>query len=285
MAPPSPVVASWELALRLRQRRREVGVDVATIAARLGFSRNYWSAVENERSTLTVEKLTVLMDLLECGDEERAELLELREAARQRGWWSAYSALFDTELQRFHGLEHGAQSVRTYESLIMPGLLQTPDYARALMEADVSVRPVEIDQRVQARLRRQQRLDGPDPLLLTAVISQAALLQQIGGRGVLREQLRHLADAVRAHPGTIDLRVIPFTAPSCGVFGASTFYILDFASARLPSLAWQETVTARGILDADMQVRELLFTYTDALRNSLSVEDSLRMVEDYAEER
>lgn len=284
MAPPSPTVASWEMSLRLRERRVELGVDVATITDRLGFTRNYWSAVENERRTLTEEKLAVLLDVLEYDEPERAELLALREASRQRGWWAAYSALFDDELQRFHGLEHGAQGVRTFESLIMPGLLQTPDYARALMEADISVRPVEVDQRIEVRLRRQRRLSDEDPLQLTVVLSQAALLQEIGGREVLKAQLRHLAETVRAHPDAIELRVLPFTAPACGVFGASTFHIIDFASARLPSLAWQEVVTARRVLDGPMEVRELLFTYTDALRRSMSPEDSVRMVEGYAEE-
>ncbi len=278
MPPPSPTVASWELGLRLRQRRVQLGVEVKTITDRLGFSRNYWSAVENKRKILAAEQLQRVLDLLEYDDEERAELTVLREAARQRGWWSAYSALFSDELLRLYGLEHGAQSIRTYDNLLIPGLLQTADYARALMVADISVRPVEVDQRVAVRLRRQERLSGDDPLQLTAVISQAALLQQIGGPRVLREQLLHLAAVVAEHPDTIELRVIPFTTPACGVFGASTFYLIDFASARLPTLAWLETVTASGALDEDTQVRELHFTYAEALQHSLSTEDSLRLV-------
>lgn len=278
MPPPSPTVASWELGLRLRQRRVQLGVEVKTITDRLGFSRNYWSAVENKRKILATEQLQRVLDLLEYDDEERAELTVLREAARQRGWWSAYSALFSDELLRLYGLEHGAQSIRTYDNLLIPGLLQTADYARALMVADISVRPVEVDQRVAVRLRRQERLSGDDPLQLTAVISQAALLQQIGGPRVLREQLLHLAAVVAEHPDTIELRVIPFTTPACGVFGASTFYLIDFASARLPTLAWLETVTASGALDEDTQVRELHFTYAEALQHSLSTEDSLRLV-------
>ena len=284
MPPPSPTVASWELSSRLRERRIELGVDVATITQRLGFTRNYWSAIENERRTLTEEKLAALLDLMEYGDDERAELLGLRETARQRGWWAGYSGLFDAELQRVFGLEYGAQAIRTYENLLVPGLLQTPQYARALMEADISVRPVEVDQRVAVRLKRQERLDGPDPLHLTAVISQAALLQEIGGHEVRRAQLRHLAASLRAHPDTIELRVIPFTAPACAVFGASTFHLFDYASPRLPTLAWQETVTAGRVLDDDAQVRDVLFFLTDGLRQSLDAEASVLMVENYAEE-
>ena len=283
VAPSSPTVASWELSLRLRERRIELGVDVSTITARLGFTRNYWSAVENERRSLTEEKLDLLLDLLEYDDAERAELFELRERSRGRGWWTAYSALYGEELQRFHGLEHGAQSIRSYEGII-PGLLQTPEYTRALLEAGVSMRPVEIDQRVEVRMRRQQRLTGPDPLHLTVVLGQAALLQQVGGREVLRAQLRHLAGMMRAHPDTVQIRVLPFTARACSLLGASTFHLIDFASARLPTLAWQEAITVRRILERPDQVRDVVFSWSDARRLALSAEESVRMVEGYAEE-
>jgi transcriptional regulator with XRE-family HTH domain len=281
--PESATVAGWELALRLRERRMELGIEVKTITDRLGFTRNYWSAVENERKILSAEKLAQLLDLMEFDKDEQGELLGLREAARRRGWWVGYSALFRDELLRYIGLEHGAQNIRTYESLLIPGLLQTPDYARALMEADVSVRPAEIEKLIAARLRRQQRLTGDDPLRLVAVISQAALLQQIGGIDVLRDQLRHVAETVEAHPDTIELRVIPFEAPGCGIFGASTFHLIGFASGRLPMLAWQESVTSLSILSDEMQVRELEFTHKMAMQLSLSTEESLRLVRRYAE--
>src|SRR5256885_4692789 len=109
-APPSPVVASWELALRLKRRREELGIEVRTITESLGFSRNYWSAVENERKILSPESLARIIELFEFGDEEKLELLELRAAAKERGWWSRYSALFDNEIQRLFGLEQGARS-------------------------------------------------------------------------------------------------------------------------------------------------------------------------------
>src|SRR5882757_2906322 len=134
------MVASWELVLRLRERRDQVGIEVRNITQALGFSRNYWSAVENERKILSEESLTKVLELLEFDEEERRELLELRGVAKKRGWWTQYSGLLDRELQRLYGLEAGAQSVRTYESLLIPGLLQVPDYARAIMIPDVTIR-------------------------------------------------------------------------------------------------------------------------------------------------
>lgn len=255
-------------------------MDVRTITDALQFTRNYWSAVENDRKILSVEKLTVLMDVFEFDDEERHELLELREAAKERGWWTRYSALFDEHLLRYFGLEQGAQAVRTYESLLHPGLLQCEAYVRAIMAADVTVRPVEIDERVHFRIRRQRLLDGDDPLRLTAVISQAALLQQIGGPDVLHQQLEHLVRVIEGHPGTIEVRIIPFTARGCGLFGASTVNLVDFASPRLPAMAWQETVTTTGFIADVSTLRDLSRTYTVALGSTLDTQGSLALIKD-----
>ncbi|MGH3493288.1 MAG: Scr1 family TA system antitoxin-like transcriptional regulator [Sciscionella sp.] len=285
MPPSSSTVASWELALRLRQRRDQLGIDVRTITAALGFSRNYWSAVENERKVLSEDKLASVLKLLEFDEDERGELLELRETAKQRGWWGRYSALFIEDTLRLYGLEHGAQAIRTYESLLIPGLLQTEEYARALMTSEITtIRQVEVDQRIEVRLRRQERITGEDPLHLTAIVSQAALRQQTGGPQVLRDQLNHLASVVEEYPDVLDLRIIPFTATGCGAFGASTFHLIDFASTRLPTLAWQETVTAAGIIDEETQVRDLNLTYTEALARTLNAQDSLGLIKQHISE-
>ncbi|MGH3503294.1 MAG: helix-turn-helix domain-containing protein [Nocardioidaceae bacterium] len=284
MPPVSPTVARWELGLRLRQRREQIGTDVATIIGRLGFSRNYWSAIENERKILAEDKLRTLLDLYEFDADEQRELLALREAAKQRGWWSRYSGLFGSELLRLYGLEHGAYGIRTHESLLIPGWLQTEEYARALISSDLAnIRQVEVDQRVSVRMRRQQRLAGDDPLRLTAVISEAALLQQVGGPHVLQNQLQYVVGVIENSPETVQVYVIPFTATAGGVLGASTFHVLDFASAELPSLAWQETVTAQSVIEDETHVRDLSVTHAQAMTQSASRQESLEIIRRYAE--
>ncbi|MCT2581607.1 Scr1 family TA system antitoxin-like transcriptional regulator [Actinophytocola gossypii] len=274
----SPTVAGWELVLRLRERREQLGVEVRKITDALGFSRNYWSAVENERKTLSEESLVRLLELLEFDEDDTRELLALRDASRQRGWWTRYSSLFDTDLQRLFGLEHGAESIRGYESLLIPGLLQTADYARAIMTPSVTVRRVEVDQRVEVRLRRQERLTGENPLRLTAIISEAALRQQIGGPVVLRAQLDHLARTIEERADNIEVLVIPFTAVSCGLFGAATIHLLDFANVNLPTVVWQETVSSWGIIDSVTQVRDIAISFDEARRHTLNREDSLSLI-------
>ncbi len=282
--PVSPVVARWELALRLRRRRMQVDVDVSTITRELGFTRNYWSAVENERKILSAENLTKLADLLEFDESAQQELHELHVAAKQNGWWTRYSAVIEDDVQRLFGLEYGASSIRAYESILIPGLLQTADYARALVNPDVNVRKVEVEQIVEARLKRQERLTGETPLHLTALVSEAALRQEIGGPSVLRRQLLHVADMVERHPETIDLRVIPFTVPACGLFGSATVNLIDFESAWLPTVIWQETVTSWGVVNDPTKVRHIAGTYREGLGRALSGPASLQFIRERVKE-
>jgi transcriptional regulator with XRE-family HTH domain len=284
MALPSPVVAGWELVLRLRDRRDQVGIEVKQITQALGFSRNYWSAVENERKILSEEALKKLLKLLEFGPEESRDMLELRDIAKDRGWWSDYSALFDSELRRFFGLEHGAHSIRSYENLLIPGLLQTPEYARAVIHPDVTVPRVQVRQRVDVRMRRQRRLDDEAALSLTTVISEAALHQQIGGPKVLRNQLEHVVDLIEEYPENLHVHVVPFSATACSLFGGATVYLIDFENTRLPTVVWQETVTAWGVIDDRPQVDAISAAFTEALQRSLSRRDSKEMIQQHIEE-
>jgi transcriptional regulator with XRE-family HTH domain len=274
----SPTVARWELALRLRRRREQVGIEVRTITKALGFSRNYWSAVENERKILSEESLLRLLDLFEFDAEERDELIALRAEAKERGWWARYSAILDDDQQRLLGLEFGAHSIHGYESLLVPGLLQTDEYARALMTPDVNVRRVEVAQLVEVRMRRQERLAGTNPVRLTELLSEAVLRQEIGGPAVLRRQLDHLARTIQESSESVEVRVIPFSTPSCGLFGAATVHMIGFANPRLQTVIWQETVTSWGVLDDPSSVRDISGAYDDALRRALSREDSLALI-------
>jgi transcriptional regulator with XRE-family HTH domain len=273
----SPTVASWELALRLRQRRERLGIDAKTIAEAIGFTRNYWSAVENERKQLSEESLDKALEQLEFDRDDQAELRRLRATAKERGWWTRYSML-DPEVERLYGLEAGASSNKEYASILVPGLLQTADYARAIMTPAETIREVEVDQLVEVRLRRQELLNADPPLRLTALLSEAVLHQQIGGPDVLRGQLQHLVDMAEAHPH-IDIHVIPFDVRACGLFGAATLRVLDFPSPSLPMLAYLETVTARLVLEDRITVRDITTTYNAAVKTALDTQESVKMIQ------
>ncbi|QIS20892.1 helix-turn-helix domain-containing protein [Nocardia terpenica] len=279
MAPSSPIVARWELMLRLRERRKELDVSPATIAKKLRISSGYWSHIEGERNLLSEDKLTSLLELLEFDDDEKRELLQLRTAAKERGWWARYSGIIGPDLMRIIGLEHGAQTIRIYESILIPGLLQTKPYTQALITPSLAnVRPAEVDQLVAVRMRRRDRLTEGDPLQLTAIIGETALVQATGGPTVLREQLEHLAAMIDQHPDTLDIRIIPFTSPEGNALGGATFRLLDFDSTKLPTLAWLEAPTSSETSDNPTLVQGLSYAFTQAQNMALDREDSLALI-------
>ncbi|MCC3327780.1 Scr1 family TA system antitoxin-like transcriptional regulator [Nocardia abscessus] len=281
MAPVSPTVARWELVLRLRELREQRGFDSAGFARRVGFTPANWSHVEKGRRVLTTKTIGPVLELLEVEAEERAELLALLETSKQRGWWTKSSALIGPELQRLYGMEYGAQSIRSYDSLVVPGLLQTEDYARALISADVMIRPVQVEQLVAIRMRRQERLRGAQPVELTAVFGEGTLLQQTGGPDVLRGQLDYLAEMIE-ELDTVEVRVIPFAATAGAVLGGSSFHLIDFAGEQLPTFGWVESAVFGGAVEDPDLVRDLRFAYQRAVQQSLSRMESLALIRRYS---
>ncbi|MFI1915057.1 DUF5753 domain-containing protein [Nocardia sp. NPDC020380] len=284
MARTSPTVAGWELMLRIREQSKAVGVKATAIQKALDISAAYWSQVANYRGVFTDDKLRILMDLLEFEPDEQAELLELRAVARQRGWWTEYSALFDTDQTRFYGLEDGAQRIRSVEGGVIPGLLQTEDYIRGLMSSVVyTARPTEVHQRVRARLRRQARLSGAHALQLSVIIGQAALMQEVGGPAVQQNQLRHLIELAGKHADNLEIRVVPFNARgSIAGLNAATYHLLDFDSARLPPLGWIETAIYGEVIDDPKKVEALDYLFSQLQTIALGPEDSLSLIDDIA---
>ncbi|MFB7720581.1 MULTISPECIES: Scr1 family TA system antitoxin-like transcriptional regulator [unclassified Nocardia] len=282
MAPVSPTVARWELVLRLRELREQRGFDSATFAKRVGFTPANWSHVEKGRRVLTATTIGPVLELLEVEGEERDELLELLTASKERGWWAKSPALIGPELQRYYGMEFGADAIRSYDSLVVPGLLQTEDYTRALISADVMIRPVQVEQLVAVRMRRQERLRDGDHPELTAVIGEATLVQQIGGPKVLRGQLEHLATLLD-DLDSVTVRVIPFAATRGAILGGSSFHLLDFPSTALHTFGWVESAVFGGAVEDPDLIRDLDFAFVRALDQSLSRAKSLEMIKSYSQ--
>lgn len=285
MARTSPTVAKWELKLRLARLQRDSQIDDAEAIKAIGISRPYWSQIVNGTRILTEEKLRTLAKTYGCDSDEQDELAAIRDTATtERGWWMKYPALIRPEMQRLYGLEHGAHAVRCYNSLLIPGLLQSEGYARTIIAANTMIRPFEVDQHVAVRMQRQNRLTDDDPLHLTAVFSEGALIQETGGTDVLQEQLRHLTSLVEDHPDTIEIRIIPFTASEGTALGGSTFHLLDFDSPQLPTLGWSETPTHAEVVEDETEVNSLVYAYAQALTQTLSPDESRALIKEYARE-
>ncbi|MDH3193665.1 MAG: Scr1 family TA system antitoxin-like transcriptional regulator, partial [Acidimicrobiia bacterium] len=201
----SPTVARWEFARRIKVRRDDLDLRIDAVAKHLGFSRNFYSAVENERSMLAVDKLEPLFDLLEFEDQDRDELRELNEAARRRSELGGLAG--DEAGERFIGLEQGASRIRTFESFVWPGLFQLPEYAAAVFGADPRRARAAIDDYVSLRIRRQEKVFGKGTPV-QAVVSEAVVMQQWGSRDLQHEQLRHILSLLEH--GEVELRVLRF---------------------------------------------------------------------------
>ncbi|MEV6232211.1 helix-turn-helix transcriptional regulator [Saccharopolyspora shandongensis] len=279
MAPSSPTVANWALGLRLKEKREEAGLSGIAAAKYIGITGAYLSEVEKGKKNLSSDRMSAVIESYEFSEEEADELRALRDDASQRGWWNSYSAIFSDELLRFFGYEHGAESLHTYDSGLMNGLLQTEDYARAVIESgSPNVRLAEAERRIKARLTRQRRLRGEDPLRISAVMSEAVLRQQVGGAAVLKAQLEHLADLVDELQDTLEVLVVPFEATGHHAMGGSAFHIMTFPSGRLPTLLWQETVTSTNLITDSLTVREYALAHAEAAKAALSREDSLQLI-------
>jgi transcriptional regulator with XRE-family HTH domain len=217
------------LAAELRKLREQRGWALIEAAKRLGWQQSRLSRIETRQSGIAAPDLRKLLNIYEVLDEEyRNHLFELARRGNERGWWKKYAGLIGNEYADLIGLEDEARAIRTYEQELVPGLLQTPDYAHAAIRASrPSDTTNEIGRRVEIRMERQEILMRSDPVppRLQVVLSEAVLRRPVGGREVMRGQLDHLMRP--RDRANITVQVLPFDAgvhPSMvGSFTMMTF--------------------------------------------------------------
>ncbi|MEV0973389.1 helix-turn-helix domain-containing protein [Microtetraspora glauca] len=179
--------------------------------------------------------------------EARAAVMDLLERANEPGWWHRFNDVLPTWFQAYVGLEEAATRIRTYEVQFVPGLLQTKEYARAVITAGaVGAAPEEIARRVDLRLGRQRVLDGDRGPMFWAVIDEAALRRPIGGIEVMRGQLQHLIDLM--NQTNITIQIMPFSFGGHAAEGGA-FSILRFYDADLPDIVYVEQLASALYLD------------------------------------
>ncbi|MDR8412179.1 helix-turn-helix transcriptional regulator [Nonomuraea sp. 3-1Str] len=197
--------------------------------------------------------------------EARAAVLDLVTKANEPGWWHRFNDVLPTWFQAYVGLEEAAERIRTYEVQFVPGLLQTKEYARAVVTAGAAgVGPDEIARRVDLRLERQRLLDRPDGPIFWAVIDEAALRRPIGGAEVMRAQLEHLADLMRQP--NITIQIMPFSFGGHSAEGGA-FSILRFPDRELPDVVYVEQLASALYLDK----REDVDRYTEVMERLCAV--------------
>ncbi|GGS99992.1 helix-turn-helix domain-containing protein [Nonomuraea spiralis] len=207
-----------------------------------------------------------LLTLYGVMDEQaRAAVLDLVATANEPGWWHRFNDVLPTWFQAYVGLEEAAARIRTYEVQFVPGLLQTKEYARAVVTAgSAGIAAEEIARRVDLRLERQRIFDRPDGPVFWAVIDEAALRRPIGGFEVMRAQLEHLIDLMRQP--NITIQIMPFSFGGHSAEGGA-FSILRFPDRDLPDVVYVEQLASALYLDK----REDVDRYTEVMERLCAV--------------
>jgi len=252
------------MAAQLRELRTESGLTQEDVSGRTGIDRSTLYRLEGAQQRPQKSTLIQLLDLYRVEEPRRGELLTLLREAGQRGWLQQYRSELPEVYSDYIGFEDEARSISNYESLFVPGLLQTEDYARALLNGTLPyVTSEEIENRITARIARQALLDREEPPRLWTIMDEAAVRRVAGGRAVMRAQLDRLREA--ASRPNITLQVIPFEAGSHpGMDGA--FVVLDFPDPADQSIVYTESAAGGLFLEEEVEIRryKLMFEHLRA---------------------
>jgi transcriptional regulator with XRE-family HTH domain len=235
---------------RLRETRRistaEAGHAIRATASKI-------SRLESGKVGFKQRDVTDLLTLYGIADpDQRAATLELAKEANKQDWWHRYSDILPNWFEVYLSLEETASLIRTYEVQFVPGLLQTEDYARAVIRLGYpDARESELEHRVGLRMERQRCLLDPDPPTLWAVVDEAVLRRPLGGRKVMRAQLKRLIEL--AGLPNVTVQVLPFTAGGHAAAGGA-FTILRFGEPALPDIVYLEQLNSAIYLDKPPEV-------------------------------
>lgn len=270
-----------DLRIRAKRSRKDAASVLHCSEAKIG-------TVERGRSAMTHSELENLLDSYtdpEAGnyvhltDDEREEIEELAAAARQRHPPTPWGAAVPKRLQRFFRIEESAKVIRDYHPELVHGLAQTEAYARAVIGFNVA-KSAEVDKLVQARMARQARLDGPQPVRPTLVLPEAALRLTIGDRHVMRQQLQHLIHL--AEQDKADVRVIQANS---GMHPARGFpFMILTPPGRRRTVVYLENLTDGIFVDDEERVGKYEAAFAQMLQTALSARDTVTLLASVAAE-
>jgi len=239
-----------ELGTVLRALRTDAGLTVDQVAERLLCSASKVSRLETGQRGASLRDVRDLCDLYEVDAAERERLMTLAREGKQQAWWHS----FDLRYLTYVGLEDEAASIRLYNANVVPGLLQTAEYARAVTAAVFPERTLEaVDQEVDARLTRQQLLTKENPPEIQVVLDESVLHRTVGGPAVMRAQLHRLLDLSRLP--NVSLHVLPYESGALPAV-ETKFNILSFATLEVSDVVFIEGLTGDLYLERPVDVRQ-----------------------------
>jgi transcriptional regulator with XRE-family HTH domain len=280
----APPVRRRLLGAGLRRLREQAGFSLDDAARVLECDKSKISRIETGHRGIRPKELRELLAEYGVPEDRREAMAAIARQVDQAGWLQSHGHVLDEAYQDFIGLEAAAAAVWTYEAQLIPGLLQTEAYARAIAGASlVNESHEEHEQFVQVRLTRQEVLTRDDnPLHFWAILSEGALRQMVGGREVMRDQLAHLIDMSRNQPN-VDLQVLPFAA---GAHAATSgpFVIMKFPDAPDLSVVYLEGQTGGIYLESAEEVARYNVVFDHLRASALSTVATARLIEGVARE-
>jgi len=243
----APTVLRMILGKRLKDLREHAGVSLEGAAKALRVTPLTIRRMEKAEVGLKIPYVEKLLRIYGADQQETDEFVEMAEQANQPGWWHRYRDVLPSWFTAYVSLESDARTIRTYEPHYVTGLLQTHDYARAILRAGFpNENDEELERRVGLRLRRQCLMQRPDGPTLWVVMEEAVLHKLIGGPEVMRDQIDRLLEAAELPTVTID--IVPFTAGAhVGAFAPFTYFRFD--APELPDVVYTEFLSGSVYLD------------------------------------
>ena len=276
MATPSPTVRRKRLTTELRRLREQAGLTCEDVGQRLECSGTRISRMETGRISARPGDVRELLEIYGVTGAEADSLVQLARDARRKGWWHSYGRVLPPWFEAYIGLESDAARLRDFQPLVVPGLVQTEGYARAVLRAAPHAgRGEDIDRQVALRMQRQAILDQASPPEAWLVISESVLRMRVGGTAVMRAQLRRLAD-LAARPD-LTIQVLPF-GTAAQVQAISPFTMLEFADAADPAVVYLEHLTGGVFVENEDEVRRYRVVFDHLRAEALGTVESADLI-------
>lgn len=282
--------AKRALAGELRRLRELANMSGDEVAGELDWSASKVSRIETNRIGIKPTDLTRLLDLYRVDDARRSQLIALSAEPQPPGWWNAYADSIAPEYAAYISLEASATEFRCWSPELIHGLLQTEDYADAIMEihafpAVSHPPPITMRRRVEVRMRRQDLLASPDRKQFSFILDEATLLRRYGDRELMRRQLLHINELSRLPNVTI--RVLAFSGRH-PVVGLGAFTLLQFAPLHgiaITDVVYIEQLTRNDIIDDEEAAYEYRLAFDRISHEALDEEASRQLIAQIAQER
>lgn len=276
----SPTVRRRRLAAIMRQFRKDARKTREEAATFAGISPVTISRIEAATHNPKPGDIAMLCRLYGLGEQETDELVTLARQCRIKGWWQKYD--LPEIVSSYTGLEEEASTIRQYSVDVLPGLLQTDSYVRALLGAELrTYSEEEIERMVAVRMKRQERLVGDDPLKTWFVINEDAVRRQVGGSAVRQEQLQHLLAASRND--NVDLQVLPLEAGAHPAIASGGFSILGFPEPLDPDVVYLELRLNGLYLEQPTEVETYGVLFNQLRARALGPDESRSLITELAD--